>query len=105
MTIQSAPEKPIIESRDGNQFLNFDLIVRNTSKLTLHLSEIQLAVYGATHSLVMAKSLNTDASLAFKLGANGGLPLCIHRIYECPVCSGDIGKVLRINSGPRDTRT
>jgi hypothetical protein len=28
-------------------------------------------------------SLNTAALLAFKLGANGGLPLCIHRIHEC----------------------
>lgn len=31
------------------------------SKLTLRLSEIQLAVYDATHSLVILKSLNTDA--------------------------------------------
>jgi hypothetical protein len=61
VTIQSAPERPIIESRDRNQFLNFDLIVRNVSKLTLRLSEIQLAVYDSTHSLVMMKSLNTDA--------------------------------------------
>jgi hypothetical protein len=61
VTIQSAPERPIIELRDGNQFLNFDLIVRNVSSLTLRLSEIQLAVYDSTNSLVMMKSLNTDA--------------------------------------------
>jgi len=61
VTIQSAPESPIIELRDGNQFLNFDLIVRNVSSLTLRLSEIQLSVYGSTHPLVMMKSLNTDA--------------------------------------------
>jgi hypothetical protein len=61
VTIQSAPERPIIESRDRNQFLNFDLIVLNVSKLTLRLSEIQLAVYDSTHSLAMMKSLNTDA--------------------------------------------
>ena len=61
VTIQSAPESPIIELRDGNQFLNFDLIVRNVSSLTLRLSEIQLAVYDSMHSLVMMKSLNTDA--------------------------------------------
>jgi hypothetical protein len=61
VTIQSAPERPIIESRDRNQFLNFDLIVRNVSKLTLRVSEIQLAVYDSTHSLVMMESLNTDA--------------------------------------------
>jgi hypothetical protein len=61
VTVRSAPENPIIELRDRNQFLNFDLIVRNVSKLTLRLSEIQLAVYDSTHSLVMMKSLNTDA--------------------------------------------
>jgi len=61
LTIQSAPERPIIELRDANQFLNFDLIVRNVSRLTLRLSEIQLAVYDSAHSLVMMKSLNTDA--------------------------------------------
>jgi hypothetical protein len=61
VTIQSAPERPIIESRDRNQFLNFDLIVRNVSKLTLRVSEIQLAVYDSRHSLVMMESLNTDA--------------------------------------------
>lgn len=61
VTIQSAPERPIIESRNGIQFLNFDLIVRNVSKLTLRLSEIHLAVYDVTHSLVMVKSLNNDA--------------------------------------------
>jgi hypothetical protein len=61
VTIQLAPERPIIETRDGNQFLNFDLIVRNASSLTLRVSEIQLAVYDSTHSLVMMKSLNTDA--------------------------------------------
>ena len=61
VTIQSAPESPIIELRDANQFLNFDLIVRNVSRLTLRLSEIQLAVYDSAHSLAMVKSLNTDA--------------------------------------------
>lgn len=61
VAIQSAPEKPIVELRDGTQFLNFDLIVRNMSKLTLRLSEIQLAVYDSRDSLVTLKSLNTDA--------------------------------------------
>lgn len=61
VTIQPAPESPIIEVREANQFLNFDLIVHNVSKLTLRVSEIQLAVYDTTHSLVMMKSVNTDA--------------------------------------------
>ena len=61
VTIQPAPERPIIELRDANQFLNFDLIVHNVSRMTLRVSEIQLAVYDSTHSLVTVKSLNTDA--------------------------------------------
>ena len=32
VTIQSMPERPIIEVRDGNQFLNFDMVVRNASR-------------------------------------------------------------------------
>jgi hypothetical protein len=42
VTIQSAPERPIVEVRDANQFLNFDLIVHNLSKLRLRVSEIPL---------------------------------------------------------------
>lgn len=61
VTVRSAPESPIIELRGANQFLNFDLIVRNVSGLTLRLSEIQVAVYDSSHSVAMMKSLNTDA--------------------------------------------
>jgi hypothetical protein len=61
VTTQSAPERPIIELRNGNQFLNFDLIVRNKSGLTLRISEIELSVYDSSHQLVLRKSLNTDA--------------------------------------------
>jgi hypothetical protein len=61
VTIQSAPERPIIELRAGSQFLNFDLVVRNISKAPLRVSEIKLSVYDSKHSLVTIKSLNTDA--------------------------------------------
>ena len=44
VTIQPAPERPIVELQDANQFLNFDLIVHNVSRMTLRVSEIQLAV-------------------------------------------------------------
>ena len=61
VTIQSAPERPIIEVRDGNQFLNFEMIVSNASGLTLRISQIELSVYDAAHQLVLRKSINTDA--------------------------------------------
>ncbi len=44
-TVRSAPEHPIIEVRECNQFLNFDMAVQNTSKLTLRISQIELGVY------------------------------------------------------------
>ena len=61
VTIQSAPERPIIEVRGGNQFLNFEMIVRNASALTLRISQIELSVYDSAHQLVLRKSVNTDA--------------------------------------------
>ena len=33
VTVQSAPAEPIIESRDGSHFLNFDLIVREQAEV------------------------------------------------------------------------
>src|ERR1700693_1296183 len=61
VSIQSAPERPIIEVRGGNQFLNFDMMVRNVSNLTLRISQMELSVYASAHQLVRRKALNTDA--------------------------------------------
>jgi hypothetical protein len=61
VTIRSAPERPIIEVRDSNQFLNFEMIVRNASELTLRISQIELSIYHSAHQLVLRKSINTDA--------------------------------------------
>jgi len=61
LTIQPAPERPIIELRDGREFLNFDLIVRNESHLTLRISEVQLNVFDSAHRLLLRRSINTDA--------------------------------------------
>jgi hypothetical protein len=61
VNIRSAPEHPIVEVRDGNQFLNFDMVVRNVSRLTLRISQIELSVYDSAHQLVLRKSINTDA--------------------------------------------
>ena len=61
VNIRSAPEHPIVEVREGNQFLNFDMIVQNTSRSTLRISQIELSVYDSAHLLVLQKSINTDA--------------------------------------------
>jgi hypothetical protein len=59
--VRSAPEQPIVEVRDGKQFLNFDMVVQNASRLTLRISQIELSVYDPAHQLVMRKAINTDA--------------------------------------------
>jgi hypothetical protein len=62
LIIRSAPQRPIIEVRGGNEFLNFEMLVRNASGLTLRISQIELSVYDSSaHDLVMRKSINTDA--------------------------------------------
>jgi hypothetical protein len=45
VTIRSSPELPIVEVRDGNQFLNFEMLVRNASRFTLWISQVELSVY------------------------------------------------------------
>jgi hypothetical protein len=61
VTVRSAPEYPIVEVRESNQFLNFDMVVQNASRLTLRISQIELSVYDPAHQLVLRKSINTDA--------------------------------------------
>ena len=61
VTVRSAPEHPIVEVRQSNQFLNFDMVVQNASGLTLRLSQIELSVYDSSRELVLRKSINTDA--------------------------------------------
>lgn len=61
VTISSEPGRPIIEVRDGSQFLNFEIAIRNASMLALRIAQIQLDVYDSAHQLVLRKSINTDA--------------------------------------------
>jgi len=63
-TIRFAPERPIIETRNGNQFVNFDMLVRNVTTVTLRISQVELGVYDSTHQLVLRRSINTDAFAA-----------------------------------------
>jgi len=74
LTIRSAPERPIVEVRDANQFLNFDMVVRNVSGFTLRISQIELSVNDSAHQLVLRKSINTDAfapSIVVQPGCSG----------------------------------
>jgi hypothetical protein len=61
LSIRSAPQRPVIEVRGSNEFLNFEMLVRNASGLTLRISQIELNVYDSAHDLVLRKSINTDA--------------------------------------------
>ena len=54
-TIRSAPERPIIDVRGDNQFLNFDMVISNTSNLTLRISQIDLSVYDSARGLALRK--------------------------------------------------
>jgi hypothetical protein len=60
-TVRSAPEHPIVEVRECSQFLNFDIVIQNASRLTQRISQIELSVYDPAHQLVLRKSINTDA--------------------------------------------
>lgn len=61
VTIQAAPEHPIIEMRDASKSVNFDMVVHNASALTLRIAKIEISAYDAGHHLALRKALNTDA--------------------------------------------
>jgi len=61
ISITPLPAVPIVETRGANNFVNFDMVVRNQSKMTLRISELQISVYDQRHALVQRRALNTDA--------------------------------------------
>jgi len=61
VSISVAPEHPIIETRGANKSINFDMMVRNDSDLTLRISKVEVSTYDAAHHLALRKALNTDA--------------------------------------------
>jgi len=42
LIIRSAPERPIVEERGSSEFLNFEMLVRNASGLTVQISQLEL---------------------------------------------------------------
>jgi hypothetical protein len=61
VTIEVAPVHPIVEQRCPVKALNFDMIVRSRSKLSLRIAKVEVSAYDAGHHLALRKALNTDA--------------------------------------------
>ena len=61
VTIQVAPARPIIETHQASQLLNFDMIVRNGGRETLKIAKIEVSVFDQSGTLALRKALNTDA--------------------------------------------
>lgn len=61
IVITAAPASPIVETRGGHRFVNFDFIVRNEGGANLRISKIEVSAYDAGHHLALRKALNTDA--------------------------------------------
>lgn len=61
LSIKSAPERPIIETRNAQQFVNFDLEISSRADVPLLIAEIDVSVYDASGHIELKKSVNTDA--------------------------------------------
>jgi murein DD-endopeptidase MepM/ murein hydrolase activator NlpD len=60
VSISAAPEVPLIEHRDRQQLLNFDLTVSNHGKSTWRLTEIEVSVFDGSDRLVVRRTVNSD---------------------------------------------
>ena len=54
------PEKPFIETRDGRQELNFDLLVRNATEVSYRLVAIRLSAFDRSGKLELVRELNEN---------------------------------------------
>ena len=61
IAVTPMPEHPIVESRNGQNFVNFDMVVRNQSDLTLRIAKLEVSVHDPAGALVLRRALNTDA--------------------------------------------
>lgn len=66
--IEIAPARPLIEHRDGQQLLNFDLLVKNASDQALRINRIQLSVFDRGGKLILRKALDENG-----LGGQSGI--------------------------------
>lgn len=61
LSIIPMPANPLVETRDENNFVNFDMMVKNESSLMLRIAKLEESVYDASHALVQRRAINTDA--------------------------------------------
>lgn len=61
ISITPMPAEPIVETRDGNRFINFDMMVKNDSAIPLRIAKLEMSVYDASHALIQRRAVNTDA--------------------------------------------
>src|SRR6201991_3364570 len=60
VTIEVAPDRPIVEQRGPVKALNFDMIVRNRSNRNLRIAKVEVSAYDGGNRLALRKALNTD---------------------------------------------
>jgi murein DD-endopeptidase MepM/ murein hydrolase activator NlpD len=60
VAVSAAPQSPLIERRDHQQLMNFDLTVSNPGKSTWRLTEIELSVFDDADRLVVRRTVNSD---------------------------------------------
>ena len=60
ISIQVYPEKPLIEKDDDDQYLNFDLVIKNMGSHTLELNCIEVTVFDKQDKLVLRKFVNRN---------------------------------------------
>ena len=60
VSISVEPAHPLIEHRDAEQRLNFDFALRNDSKETVRLIEVEMQVLDAAGRLALKKTVNSD---------------------------------------------
>lgn len=66
--VKVAPARPLIEHRDGQQLLNFDLLVKNPTEQALRINRIQLSVFDPGGKLVLRRALDENG-----LGGQSGI--------------------------------
>jgi hypothetical protein len=61
ISITALPQSPIVETRGASHFVNFDMVVRNQSTMTLRISKLQISAFDQHHHLALKRALNKDA--------------------------------------------
>jgi hypothetical protein len=60
VAVSLQPAHPLIEHRDSEQRLNFDFALRNNSKESVRLTEVEMQAFDASGHLALKKTVNSD---------------------------------------------